>query len=101
MHNFDMIKMLSESCYYLYAATDVSEIQNVNIYTYRELRIATEGFSSANKIGQGGFGVVYKVIAVVVWYYLDLRRIGIPIKAIFVILYKLLHKHLLEKKIRR
>ncbi|KAG5020268.1 hypothetical protein AAZX31_06G215400 [Glycine max] len=39
---------------------DVSEIQNVNIYTYRELRIATEGFSNANKIGQGGFGVVYK-----------------------------------------
>ena len=66
---------MSKSCYYVYAATDVSEIQNVNIYTYRELRIATEGFSNANKIGQGGFGVVYKVIAVVVWYYLDLRRI--------------------------
>lgn len=73
MHNFDMIKMLSESCYYLYAATDVSEIQNVNIYTYRELRIATEGFSSANKIGQGGFGAVYKVIAVV-WYHLEFAK---------------------------
>ncbi|XP_027354903.1 cold-responsive protein kinase 1-like [Abrus precatorius] len=39
---------------------DISEIQNVNIYTYKELRIATEGFSLANKIGQGGFGSVYK-----------------------------------------
>lgn len=39
---------------------DFSEIQNVNIYTYKELRIATEGFSPANKIGQGGFGAVYK-----------------------------------------
>ncbi|XP_014494541.1 cold-responsive protein kinase 1 isoform X1 [Vigna radiata var. radiata] len=39
---------------------DVSEIQNVNIYTYRELRSATEGFSPSNKIGQGGFGEVYK-----------------------------------------
>ncbi|XP_061347362.1 cold-responsive protein kinase 1-like isoform X1 [Gastrolobium bilobum] len=39
---------------------DISEIQNVNIYTHKELRIATEGFSPANKIGQGGFGSVYK-----------------------------------------
>ncbi|KAK7313127.1 hypothetical protein VNO77_37559 [Canavalia gladiata] len=39
---------------------DISEIQNVNIYTYKELQIATEGFSLANKIGQGGFGAVYK-----------------------------------------
>ncbi|KAL2326791.1 hypothetical protein Fmac_020218 [Flemingia macrophylla] len=39
---------------------DVSEIQNVNIYSYKDLRIATEGFSPANKIGQGGFGAVYK-----------------------------------------
>ncbi|XP_054816150.1 cold-responsive protein kinase 1-like isoform X2 [Prosopis cineraria] len=36
------------------------DIQNVNLYTYKELRIATEGFSPANKIGQGGFGSVYK-----------------------------------------
>ncbi|KAF7822645.1 cold-responsive protein kinase 1 isoform X2 [Senna tora] len=39
---------------------DVSDIQNVNLYTYNELRVATEGFSPANKIGQGGFGSVYK-----------------------------------------
>ncbi|TKY66436.1 leucine-rich repeat receptor serine/threonine-protein kinase [Spatholobus suberectus] len=41
---------------------DVSKIQNINIYTYKEMRIATEGFSPANKIGQGGFGAVYKGI---------------------------------------
>ncbi|KAK7317814.1 hypothetical protein RJT34_02368 [Clitoria ternatea] len=39
---------------------DISELQNVNIYTYKELRNATDGFSPANKIGQGGFGSVYK-----------------------------------------
>ncbi|XP_019449195.1 PREDICTED: putative serine/threonine-protein kinase [Lupinus angustifolius] len=39
---------------------DISEIQNVNFYTYKELRVATKGFSLANKIGQGGFGSVYK-----------------------------------------
>ena len=40
----------------------VSGIQNVNRYSYRELRIATQDFSLANKIGEGGFGSVYKVI---------------------------------------
>eukprot|EP00262_Sarcandra_glabra_P000822 TRINITY_DN10889_c0_g5_i1.p1 TRINITY_DN10889_c0_g5~~TRINITY_DN10889_c0_g5_i1.p1 ORF type:complete len:460 (+),score=39.06 TRINITY_DN10889_c0_g5_i1:207-1382(+) len=39
---------------------EVSSIENVNMYTYRELRIATEDFSPANKIGEGGFGSVYK-----------------------------------------
>lgn len=45
--------------------TVVSSIQNTNLYTYRELRTATENFSPANKIGEGGFGSVYKVIACV------------------------------------
>ncbi|XAR56866.1 Non-specific serine/threonine protein kinase [Bertholletia excelsa] len=33
---------------------------NVKIYTYKALRIATDDFSPANKIGEGGFGSVYK-----------------------------------------
>ncbi|KAI4333360.1 hypothetical protein L6164_018185 [Bauhinia variegata] len=39
---------------------EVSGIQNVKLYTYKALRIATEDFSPANKIGEGGFGSVYK-----------------------------------------
>ncbi|XP_020223529.1 cold-responsive protein kinase 1 [Cajanus cajan] len=35
-------------------------IHNVRIYTYKELRNATEDFSPVNKIGEGGFGSVYK-----------------------------------------
>ncbi|TKY49337.1 LRR receptor serine/threonine-protein kinase [Spatholobus suberectus] len=35
-------------------------IHNVKIYTYKQLRNATEDFSPANKIGEGGFGSVYK-----------------------------------------
>lgn len=31
------------------------------MYTYKELKSATEDFSLANKIGEGGFGSVYKV----------------------------------------
>ncbi|XP_043810744.1 cold-responsive protein kinase 1 isoform X4 [Manihot esculenta] len=34
---------------------------NVKRYTYKELRNATEDFSPANKIGEGGFGSVYKL----------------------------------------
>ncbi|KAL5176055.1 Cold-responsive protein kinase 1 [Glycine soja] len=35
-------------------------IHNVKLYSYKELRNATEDFSPANKIGEGGFGPVYK-----------------------------------------
>ncbi|XP_039001644.1 cold-responsive protein kinase 1-like [Hibiscus syriacus] len=36
------------------------DIHNVKFYTYKELRTATEDFSPVNKIGEGGFGSVYK-----------------------------------------
>lgn len=39
---------------------EVSGIQNVIQYTYKQLRNATDDFSPANKIGEGGFGSVYK-----------------------------------------
>ncbi|WOH05891.1 hypothetical protein DCAR_0625314 [Daucus carota subsp. sativus] len=39
---------------------EVSSIQNIKIYPYKELQIATSYFSAANKIGEGGFGSVYK-----------------------------------------
>ncbi|ESW21251.1 hypothetical protein PHAVU_005G055000 [Phaseolus vulgaris] len=35
-------------------------IDNVKLYSHKELRNATEDFSQANKIGEGGFGSVYK-----------------------------------------
>ncbi|KAF3442428.1 hypothetical protein FNV43_RR16344 [Rhamnella rubrinervis] len=38
----------------------VSGIQNFRLYTHKELRIATQDFRIANKLGQGGFGSVYK-----------------------------------------
>ncbi|XP_028051350.1 cold-responsive protein kinase 1-like isoform X1 [Camellia sinensis] len=39
---------------------EVSGVQNVKLYTYKELSIATENFRPTNKIGEGGFGSVYK-----------------------------------------
>ena len=31
------------------------------IYSYQELRVATRDFHEENKLGQGGYGAVYKV----------------------------------------
>jgi hypothetical protein len=31
------------------------------IYSYNELKIATQDFHPSNKVGEGGFGIVYKV----------------------------------------
>nr|GMC70246.1 putative serine/threonine-protein kinase [Ipomoea batatas] len=39
---------------------EVSSIQNAKLYSYKELCSATGDFSPLNKIGEGGFGVVYK-----------------------------------------
>ena len=32
-----------------------------NVFSYSELRSATENFSSSNRLGEGGYGAVYKV----------------------------------------
>ncbi|XP_073005216.1 cold-responsive protein kinase 1-like [Typha latifolia] len=39
---------------------DLPQIQNGKIYSYRELKNATGDFRVGNKLGQGGFGSVYK-----------------------------------------
>ncbi|EEF32801.1 putative serine/threonine-protein kinase [Ricinus communis] len=35
-------------------------LQNVHAFSYRELKVATNSFHLSNKIGEGGFGSVYK-----------------------------------------
>ncbi|KAB1216500.1 hypothetical protein CJ030_MR4G023087 [Morella rubra] len=41
-------------------STDLSGVKNIILYSYKELQAATNDFSRANKIGEGGFGSVYK-----------------------------------------
>jgi hypothetical protein len=45
--------------------TDLQNILNPNaeyqVFDFNILKIATENFSDANKLGEGGFGPVYKV----------------------------------------
>ncbi|KAK6947255.1 Serine-threonine/tyrosine-protein kinase, catalytic domain [Dillenia turbinata] len=53
-------KKLDSSAAQISKAEETLHLHNVKQYTYKELRIATEDFSPANKIGEGGFGSVYK-----------------------------------------
>ncbi|KAJ6770629.1 hypothetical protein OIU79_021310 [Salix purpurea] len=39
---------------------DLGDVPNVKCYSYKELKNATGDFCDANKIGEGGFGSVYK-----------------------------------------
>ncbi|KAM0063387.1 putative protein kinase RLK-Pelle-DLSV family [Helianthus debilis subsp. tardiflorus] len=39
---------------------ELLDVENMRAYTYKDLRVATQDFSPENKIGQGGFGSVYK-----------------------------------------
>ncbi|XP_074559218.1 putative LRR receptor-like serine/threonine-protein kinase At1g53420 [Curcuma longa] len=39
---------------------ELAGVEDVKIYSYNELRQATQDFSLANKIGEGGFGYVFK-----------------------------------------
>ncbi|KAJ4815992.1 Leucine-rich repeat transmembrane protein kinase [Rhynchospora pubera] len=39
---------------------DIPGVNRIKIFSYNELRKATDGFSISNKIGEGGFGSVYK-----------------------------------------
>ncbi|GER29173.1 kinase family protein [Striga asiatica] len=39
---------------------EISNLPNAKLYSYKELQAATENFDHANKIGEGGFGSVYK-----------------------------------------
>ena len=36
------------------------KFRGVQVFTYRELEVATDGFSEANVIGNGGFGLMYR-----------------------------------------
>jgi serine/threonine protein kinase len=47
-----------------------------NLYLYKEIKLATNNFDKKNKLGEGGFGVVYKVSNIKMCYELHLWKCG-------------------------
>jgi hypothetical protein len=45
-----------------------------NLYLYKEIKLATNNFDKKNKLGEGGFGVVYKVSNIKMCYELHLWK---------------------------
>ena len=61
-------------CIYVPPCTSTFCLQGgVMVYTCAELEAATDGFDAAKKIGQGGFGKVYRAM---------LRRTDVAIKVL-------------------
>ena len=62
---FGSLPLLLDSSNFVYIyvcmKTELSVTEKVKIYKYKEIRQATDDFNVLNKIGEGGFGSVYKV----------------------------------------
>lgn len=44
------------------SGVDQVEFKDLALYKFKELEVATSNFSVINKLGEGGFGPVYKVM---------------------------------------
>ena len=44
--------------------SEQAKIEELPLFNFAKLAIATDNFNSLNKLGQGGFGPVYKVISI-------------------------------------
>ncbi|PON56552.1 Mitogen-activated protein kinase kinase kinase [Trema orientale] len=60
--NFNSSPELRGGCLYggHLGRTQPHRYRGVQVFTYKELHVATAGFSEANVIGRGGFGLVYR-----------------------------------------
>ena len=50
-------------CFWLLltAQKELVSLPGGGLFTYRQLKVATQNFNNENKIGEGGFGAVFKV----------------------------------------
>lgn len=55
----------------LESCTDETVVESIRLFSYEELKSATQGFRPSCKIGEGGFGSVYKVIIMLYIYWIS------------------------------
>lgn len=65
-----------------------SSVQDAKLYSYKELQVATQNFNVSNKIGEGGFGSVYKVILPLL-VASQLLELDLILHIVFLLLYRL------------
>jgi hypothetical protein len=73
-HFMSLLRFITTSTYkrhisliYLHLLLVAPGGKKVRVFSYSELRKATHDFSEANKIGEGGFGSVFRVICGTHW----------------------------------
>jgi len=53
----------------MFLLLELTELKNLDLqtglFTLRQIKAATNNFDISNKIGEGGFGPVYKVISII------------------------------------
>lgn len=57
---FSNVKIFNVNLFVLYAAAEVDALSSLK-FEFRVIQAATSDFSDENKLGEGGFGPVYKV----------------------------------------
>lgn len=63
MQTNGLLLILKEYMALTYLLLEITELlgMGANTFSYAELRTATKDFNPASKLGEGGFGAVYKV----------------------------------------
>lgn len=51
-------------CFYGAGRIPPAKFRGVQVFTYKELELATDNFSEANVIGSGDFGVIYRGVLI-------------------------------------
>lgn len=76
INNLELSQLLEIYNLSLFEFTELKGLKlQMGIFTLRQIKAATNNFNKANKIGEGGFGPVYKVFWTVLAYFVNLSCI--------------------------